>query len=66
MLLGLVSSSSSMAEQQQQETDASTAIKPACILFTERVAPLIQSRKKLQLARVTSGMSSAYYREEKE
>jgi len=66
MLLGLVSSSSSMAEQQQQETDASTAIKPACILFTERVAPLIQSRKKLQLARVTSGMSSVYYREEKE
>jgi len=66
MLLGLVSSSSSMAEQQQQETDASTAIKPACILFTERVAPLIQSRKKLQLARVTSGMSSIYYREEKE
>jgi hypothetical protein len=43
MLLGLVSSSSSMAEQQQQETDASTAIKPACILFTERVAPLIQT-----------------------
>lgn len=60
MLLGLVSSSSSMAEQQQQETNASTAIKPECILFTDRVA-LIQSRKKLHLARVTSSTSTVYF-----
>jgi hypothetical protein len=45
MLLGLVSSSSSMAEQQQQETDANTAIKPACILFTESCSSYTESQE---------------------